>query len=174
MEKHREKVNPVSGHIAEQSRVKPRKREAPTDDFQTEVCLSGLFVFLQKKTGESKRTPNAAYRRAVRTQIRHNRQSGVRTRRVAQNDLLRHRGTLSVLSDFHGEGYGRRRVGARRIPPRKKVSHRKAKGIARKAVRGIDIEGRRNHGVDTFAIHAGGRKKDGGQMKLEKVREDLQ
>lgn len=43
MEKHREKVNPVSGHIAEQSRVKPRKREAPTDDFQTEVCLSGLF-----------------------------------------------------------------------------------------------------------------------------------
>lgn len=48
LEKHREKVNPVSGHIAEQSRVKPRKREAPTDDFQTEVCLSGLFVFLQK------------------------------------------------------------------------------------------------------------------------------
>ena len=64
------------------------------------------------ETGESKRTPNAAYRRAVRTQIRHNRQSGVRTRRVAQNDLLRHRGTLSVLSDFHGEGYGRRRTSA--------------------------------------------------------------
>ena len=67
-----------------------------------------------------------------------------------------------------------RRVGARRIPPRKKVSHRKAKGVARKAVRGADREGRRGNGIDTFAIHAGGRKKDGGQMKLEKVREDLQ
>ena len=106
---------------AEQSRVKPRKREAPTDDFQTEVCLSGLFVFFKKffqcaktlhidlipfshqrkggETGESKRTPNAAYRRAVRTQIRHNRQSGVRTRRVAQAaDLPRKERKFAILS----------------------------------------------------------------------------
>ena len=55
----------------------------------------GLIPFSHQRkggeTGESKRTQNAAYRRAVRTQIRHNRQSGVRTRRVAQNDLLRQR-----------------------------------------------------------------------------------
>ena len=49
--------------------------------------------------GESKRTPNAAYRRAVRTQIRHDRQSGVRTRRVAQTaDLPRKERKFAILS----------------------------------------------------------------------------